>query len=54
MTHETTLPQAERLPRISNVTLAFLEASCRADPLTEWRVYDGDKSLCFFIFGLRS
>eukprot|EP00884_Botryococcus_braunii_P007551 jgi/Botrbrau1/16798/Bobra.150_2s0027.1 len=27
-------------PRLSTVTLAFLEASCRADPAFEWRVYD--------------
>lgn len=29
-----------QLPRLSNVTLAFLEACCRSDPAYEWRVYD--------------
>ena len=29
-----------RLPRLSTVTLAFLEACCRAQPAFEWRVYD--------------
>ena len=28
------------MPRLSNVTLAFLEACCRATPEYEWRVYD--------------
>lgn len=27
-------------PRLSTVSLAFLEACCRADPAFEWRVYD--------------
>jgi hypothetical protein len=29
-----------RLPRLSTVTLAFLEACCRSQPAHEWRVYD--------------
>lgn len=29
-----------RYPKISNVTLAFLEACCRREPAYEWRVYD--------------
>ena len=32
--------QVTQLPRLSNVTLAFLEACCRADPAFEWRVFD--------------
>ena len=28
------------LPRLSMVTLAFLEACCRSQPAHEWRVYD--------------
>ena len=32
--------EAGQLPRLSNVTLAFLEACCRADLAFEWRVFD--------------
>ena len=32
--------EADQLPRLSNVTLAFLEACCRADAAFEWRVFD--------------
>jgi len=32
--------EADQLPRLSNVTLAFLEACCRSDPAFEWRVFD--------------
>lgn len=30
----------QRYPKLSNVTLAFLEACCRRHPSYEWRVYD--------------
>ncbi len=29
-----------KFPRLSYVTLAFLEACCRAEAAYEWRVYD--------------
>ena len=29
-----------RFPKLSNVTLAFLESSCRREGIEEWRVYD--------------
>lgn len=29
-----------RFPKLSNVTLAFLEACCRREPVYEWRVFD--------------
>ena len=31
---------AARLPKLSNVSLAFLEACCRSEPQYEWRVWD--------------
>jgi hypothetical protein len=38
---EAAAAAARRAPRLSAVTLAFLEASCRADPdVPEWRVFD--------------
>jgi hypothetical protein len=40
MTRATHTQGQSALPRLSLVTLAFLEASCRADPAFEWRVYD--------------
>ncbi|EFN58573.1 hypothetical protein CHLNCDRAFT_140730 [Chlorella variabilis] len=33
-------PAAARYPKLSNVSLAFLEACCRSEPDCEWRVYD--------------
>ena len=33
-------PTAARYPKLSNVSLAFLEACCRSEPDCEWRVYD--------------
>ncbi|KAL4857943.1 Protein Rf1 [Chlorella vulgaris] len=31
---------AARYPKLSSVTLAFLEACCRSEPEHEWRIYD--------------
>jgi pentatricopeptide repeat protein len=31
---------SKKLPKLSNVSLAFLEACCRSEPGLEWRVYD--------------
>lgn len=30
----------QKRPKLSNVSLAFLEACCRSEPGLEWRVYD--------------
>jgi pentatricopeptide repeat protein len=31
---------SKKVPKLSNVSLAFLEACCRSEPGLEWRVYD--------------
>lgn len=33
-------PPPPRFPKLSTVTLAFLEACCRREPEYEWRVFD--------------